>query len=145
METPGNSGKLLLPGKIVFGLNWLWIVLIFLYCSAKWSSQNQRVGEVVRDFRRSSSRTLLPKQGHPEQSAHNNIQAILKDLKRGGLHNPFGQTISVFCHLHSTQVLLGIQMELPAFQFAPCPITGHCWKQTNKKHRTKCLTFYCKQ
>jgi len=43
---------------------------------------------VGRDLCGSSSPTLLPKQGHPEQAAQDSVQAGLEYLQRRRLHNP---------------------------------------------------------
>ena len=49
----------------------------------RWSeSQNQRMFGVGRDLCGSSSPTLLPKQGHPEQAAQDLVQAGLEYLQR---------------------------------------------------------------
>ena len=45
-------------------------------------SQNHRMVGVGRDLCGSSSPTLLPKQGHPEQAAQDLVQAGLEYLQR---------------------------------------------------------------
>jgi len=48
-------------------------------------SQNHRMVGVGRDLCGSSSPTLLPKQGHPEQAAQDLVQVRLEYLQRGRL------------------------------------------------------------
>ena len=87
---------------------------------------------VGRDLYGSSSPTLLPKQGHLQQAAQDLVQAGLEYLQRRRLHNLPGQPVPVLHHPQSEEVLPHIQMELPVLQFvpiAPCPVTGHHWKE----------------
>lgn len=51
---------------------------------------------------------------------------------RRRLHNLCGQCVPVLSHLHSAEVLPGVQTEALVFQLMPiahCPGTGHQWKQ----------------
>ena len=50
------------------------------------------------------------------------------------LHNLSGQPVPVLHHPHSTEVLPGVLKEPPILQFvpiAPCPGTGHHWKESD--------------
>jgi len=87
---------------------------------------------IGRDLCGSSSPTLLPKQGHLQQAAQDLAQAALEYLQRRRLHNLPGQTVPVLCHPQREEVLPHVQMELPVLQFvpiAPCPVSGHHWKE----------------
>jgi len=87
---------------------------------------------VGRDHCGSSSSTLLPKQGHLQQAAQDLVQAGLAYLQRRRLHNLPGQPVPVLRHPQSEEVLPHLQIELPLLQFvpvAPCPVTGHHWKE----------------
>ena len=80
----------------------------------------------------SSSPTLLPKQGHLQQAAEELVQVGLEYLQRKRLHNLPGQPVPVLRHPHREEVLPHVQVELPMLQFvpiAPCPVTGHHWKE----------------
>jgi len=61
-------------------------------------SQNHRMVGVGRDLCGSSSPTLLPKQGHPQQAAQDLVQADLEYLQRRRLHNLPWQPVPVLCH-----------------------------------------------
>ena len=83
---------------------------------------------VGKDLWRSSSPTLLPKQGQLEQAAQDHVQVGLEYLLRRRLHNPSRQPLPVLCHCQSEEVLPHLQLELTMLQFvpvAPCPLTGH--------------------
>jgi len=53
---------------------------------------------VGRDLCGSSSPTLLPKQGHPEQAVQDLVQADLEYLQRRRLHIVPGQPVSGLHH-----------------------------------------------
>ena len=82
-------------------------------------SQNHRMVGVGRDLCGSSSPTLLPKQGLPQQAAQDIVQMGLEYLQRRRLHNPSGQPFPVLCHPQSEEVLPHVQTELPMLQFVP--------------------------
>ena len=80
----------------------------------------------------SSSPTLLPKQGHLQQAAQDLVQAGLEYLQRRRLHCLPGQPGPGLRHPQREEVLPHVQTELPLLQFvpiAPCPVTGHHWKE----------------
>ena len=90
-------------------------------------SQNHRIVGVGRDLCGSSSPTLLPK-----QAAQDLVQAGLEYLQRRRLHNLSGKPVPVLCHPQREEALPHVQTELPVPQFvpiAPCPVTGHHWKE----------------
>uniref|UniRef100_A0A8B9Q4U4 Transmembrane protein 19 n=1 Tax=Apteryx owenii TaxID=8824 RepID=A0A8B9Q4U4_APTOW len=90
-------------------------------------SQNHRTVEFGRDLWRSSSPTLLLKQGHLEHVAQDPVQVGFEYLQGWRLHNLSGQPVPVLCHPHSKEVFHYVQLELPVFQFVPiasCPVTG---------------------
>jgi len=92
------------------------------------ASQNHRMVGVGRDLCGSSSPTLLPKQGHPQQAAQDHVQAGLEYLQRRRLHNLPGQLVPGLHHPQREEVLPRVQMELPVLQFvpvAPSPVAGH--------------------
>ena len=66
---------------------------------------------VGRDLCGSSSPTLLPKQGHPEQTAEDLVQAGLEYLQRRRLHTLPGQPVPVLCHPQREEILPHVQME----------------------------------
>ena len=77
------------------------------------------------------SPTLLPKQGHLQQAAQDRVQAGPEYLQRR-LHHLPGQPVPVLRHPQREEVLPHVQTELPMLQFvpiAPCPVTGHHWKE----------------
>jgi len=95
-------------------------------------SQNHRIVGVGRDHCGSSSPTLLLKQGHPQQAAQDLVQVGLEYLQRRRLHNLPGQPVPGLRHPQREEVLPRVQTELPVPQFvpiAPCPVTGHHWKE----------------
>ena len=95
-------------------------------------SQNHRMVSVGMDLWRLSSLTLLPKQGHLQQAAQDLVQPGLEYLQRRRFHNLPGQPVPVLRHPQSEEVLPHVQTELPMPQFvpiAPCPVTGHYWKE----------------
>jgi len=61
-------------------------------------SQNHRMVGVGRDLCRSSSPTLLPKEGHLQQAAEDLVQVGLEYLQRSRLHNLPGQPVPVLHH-----------------------------------------------
>ena len=82
---------------------------------------------VGRDRCGSSSPTLLPKQGHPDQAAQDRVQAGLEYLQRRRLHNLPGQPGPGLHHPQREEILPHVQLELPLLQFvpvAPCPVAG---------------------
>ena len=88
---------------------------------------------VGRDLCGSSSPTPLLKQGHLQQAAHDLVQAGLEYLQRRRLHNLPGQPVPVLRHPQREEFLPHVQLELPLLQFvpiAPCPVTGHHWKES---------------
>ena len=68
---------------------------------------------VGRDLCRSSSPTLLPKQGHLQQAAQDLVQEGLEYLQRRRLHNFPGQPAPVLRHPQSEEILPHVQTELP--------------------------------
>ena len=87
---------------------------------------------VGRDLCGSSSPTLLSKQGHLQQAAQDLVQAGLEYLQRRRLHNLLGQSVPVLHHPQREEALPHVQTELRVPQFvpiAPCPVTGHHWKE----------------
>ena len=95
-------------------------------------SQNHRMVGVGSDLCGSSSPTLLPKQGHLQQAAQDLVQAGLEYLQRRRLHSLPGQPVPELRHPQREEILPHVQMELPVPQFvpiAPCPVTGHHWKE----------------
>ena len=74
---------------------------------------------VGRDLCGSSSPTLLPKQGHPEQAAQDLFQVGLEYLQRRRLHNLPGQPGPGLCHPQREAALPRVQAELPLLQFVP--------------------------
>ena len=95
-------------------------------------SQNHRIVGVGRALCGSSSPTLLPKQGHPEQAAQDLVQAGLEYLQRRRLHSLPGQPVPGLRHPQRGEVLPHVQVELPLLQFvpiAPCPVAGHHCKE----------------
>jgi len=85
------------------------------------------------DLWRSWSPTLLPKQGHLQQVAQDNLQVDLEHLQRRRLHSLPRQPVPVLSHPQSENVLPHFQLELPVPQFvpiAPCPVAGHHRKQS---------------
>ena len=94
-------------------------------------SQKHRMVGVGRDLCGSSSPTLLPKQGHPEQAAQDRVQAGLEYLQRRRLHNLPGQPVPVLRHPQREDVLPHVQTELPMFQFSYCELV-----------RTGCVFWY---
>ena len=72
-------------------------------------SQNHRMVGVVRDLCGSSSPTLLPKQGHPQQAAQDLVQAGLEYLQRRRLHSLPGHPVP---GLHHPQISARRRAEL---------------------------------
>jgi len=100
---------------------------------------------VGRDLCGSSSPTLLPKQGHLQQAAQELFQAGLEHLQRRRLHNLPGQPVPVLRHPQREEVLPHIQLKLPVLQFvpvAPCPVTGHHWKESGPVLLTPTLQIF---
>ena len=94
-------------------------------------SQYHRMLGVGRDLCGSSSPTLLPKQGHPEQAAQDRFQVGLEYLQRR-LHNLPRQPGPGLRHPQREEVLPHVHLELALLQFvpfAPCPGAGHHWKE----------------
>ena len=109
------------------------------------ASQNHRMFGVGRDLYGSSSPNPLPKQGHPEQAAQDLVQAGLEYLQRRRLYNLPGQPVPVLCHPQREEVLPHVQLELPLLQFvpvAPCPVTGHHWKESGPILLTPTLQIF---
>ena len=78
----------------------------------------------------------LPKQGHSEQGAQHHVQAGLEYLQRRRLHSLPGQPGPGLRHPQREEALPRVQLELPLLQFvpvAPCPVTGHHWKESEKE------------
>ena len=74
-------------------------------CPPASSIQNHRMVGVGRDLCGSSSPTVLPKQGHPEQAAQDLAQAGLEYLQRRRLHNLPGQPVPGLRHPQREEVL----------------------------------------
>ena len=76
--------------------------------------------------------TPLPKQGHLQQAAEDLVQAGLEYLQRRRLPSPSGQPVPGLRPPQKEEVLPHLQLDLPLLQFvpiAPCPVTGHHWKE----------------
>ena len=89
--------------------------------------------------------TPLPKQGHPAQAAQDRVQAGLEYLQRRRLHNLPGQPGPGLRHPQREDVLPHVQLELPLLQFvpvAPCPISGHHWKESGPVLLTPTLQIF---
>ena len=87
----------------------------------------------------------LPKQGHPQQAAQDLVQAGLEYLQRRRLHNLPGQPVPGLRHPQREEVLPPVQLELPLLQFvpvAPCPVTGHHWKEPGPVLLTPTLQIF---
>ena len=100
---------------------------------------------VGRDLCGSSSPTPLPKQGHLEQAAQDLVQAGLEYLQRRRLHNLPGQPVPGLRHPQSEEVLPHVHTELPMLQFvpiAPCPVSGHHWKESGPILLTPTLQIF---
>jgi len=72
-----------------------WRFICLLGVALCLTSQNHRIVGVGRDLCGSSSPTLLPKQGHPQQAAQDLVQAGREYLQRRRLHNLPGQPVPV--------------------------------------------------
>jgi len=87
----------------------------------------------------------LPKQGHPEQAAQDHVQVGLEYLQRRRLHSLPGQPGTGLRHPQREEVLPHLQLELPLLQFvpiAPCPVTGHYWKESGPVLLTPTLQIF---
>ena len=96
-------------------------------------SQNHRMFRVGRNLCGSPSPTPLPKQGHLQQAAQDLGQTGFEYLQRRRLHSLPGQPGPGLRHPQREEVLPPVQLELPLLQFvpvAPCPVTGHHWKES---------------
>ena len=94
--------------------------------------QNHRMVGAGKDLWWLSSPTPLLKPGHVEHIAQDLIQVGLEYLQRRRLHNLPGQPAPGLCHPQREEVLPHVQTELPVLQvvpIAPCPVTGHHWKE----------------
>ena len=83
---------------------------------------------VGRDLCGSSSPTLLPKQGHPQQAAEDLVQVGPEHLQRRRPHNVPGQPAPGLLHPQSEEAPPHTQMEPPVPQSvptAPCPQSRH--------------------
>jgi len=75
-----------------------------------------------------ASRPAWLQEGHPEERSLGDSGRY----PRRGLHSFSRQPVPRLWHLHSTEVLLGVQTASLMFQFVPiasCPGTGYCWKE----------------
>lgn len=61
----------------------------------------------------------VPLLRHLELIAQNLVQVALEDLHGWRFHSLSGQPLSVFWHLLSMEVLLGVQIEPPVYRFVP--------------------------
>ena len=69
----------------------------------------------------------------------------LEYFQRGRLHNLPGQPGPGLCHPQREEVLPRVQLELPLLQFgpvAPCPVTGHHWKESGPVLLTPTLQIF---
>ena len=108
-------------------------------------SQNHRMFRVGRDLCGSPSPTLLPKQGHPEQTAQHRIQAGLEYVQRRRLHSLPGQPGPGLRHPQREEVLPRVQLELSLLHFVPtasCPVTGHHCKESGPVFPTPTLQIF---
>ena len=93
----------------------------------------------------SYSSTPLPKQGHLQQAAQDFVQVGCEYLHRRRIHNISGQPVPVLCHWQGKEVLPHVQLGLPMLQFvpvAPCPVTGHYWKESGPILLTSTLKIF---
>ena len=81
--------------------------------------QNHRMLGVGRDFWRSSSPTLLPKQGYLQQVAQDLAQAGFEYLQRRRLHNLPGQPVPVLRH---PQIFLMFRWNFPCISLCLLPL-----------------------
>jgi len=87
----------------------------------------------------------LPKQGHPEQAAQDLVQVGLEYLQRRRVHNLPEQPVPGLHRPQREEVLPPDQLELPLLQFvpiAPCPVTGHHWKESGPILLTPTLQIF---
>jgi len=108
-------------------------------------SQNPSMAGVGRDPLWVTQPNPLPKQGHPEQAAQHRVQAGLEYLQRRRLHSLPGQPGPGLRHPPREEVLPRVQLELPLLQFvpiAPCPVTGHHWKESGPVLLTPTLQIF---
>lgn len=85
--------------------------------------QGNTVGHLVQPLR--SSRTI------PEHMVQDCLQTVL-EFQWGRLHSLSGPSIQVHGHLHNSQALPHIQVELPVHQVLPtasCPVAWHHWTE----------------
>ena len=97
--------------------------------------KNHSMVELGRDLWISLDSTPLLKQGHLQQAAQDLVQAGLGYLQRRRIHNLPGQPVPGLRQPQSKEVLPQVQTELPMLQFepvAPCPVTGHHWKESGR-------------
>jgi len=88
---------------------------------------------------------LLPKQGHLQQAVEELVQAGLEYLQRRRLHSLPGQPGPGLRHPQKEEVLPPVQLELPLLLFvpvAPCPVTGHPWKESGPVLLTPTLQIF---
>ena len=85
-------------------------------------SQNHRMFGVGRDLCGSSSPTLLPKQGHPQQAAQDLVQVGLEYLQRRRLHNLPGQPVPVSVTLRGKKFLLMFRRNFLCLSLCPLPL-----------------------
>jgi len=74
----------------------------------------------------------LLKQGRLQQAAEDLVQAGLEYLQRRRLHSLPGQPGPGLHRPQREEILPHVHLELPLLQFvpvAPCPVTGHHWKE----------------
>ena len=108
-------------------------------------SPNHRMVGVGRDLWGSSSPTPLPNHGHLKQAAQDLIQAGSEYSQRRRIDSPSGQPVPVLHHPQHEEVLPRVQMEFLMLQFvpvAPCPVTGHHWKESGPIFLTPTLKIF---
>ena len=120
-------------------------------------SQNHRMVRVGRDLCGSSSPTLLPKQGHPEQAAEDLVQAGLEYLQRRRLHSLSGQPGPGLHHPQSEKITSLLRLNyfryrrsciwntyLPrartrSWGLSACSRTAQTWVETKEKGACCCF------
>ena len=121
--------------------------LSLLSLSSNCSLADHRTVQVARNLCGSSTPTPLPKQGHLhlQHAAQDLVQGGFESLQRRRIHNFPGQPGPGLRHPQREEVLPHVQTELPLLQFvpiAPCPVTGHHWKESGPILLTPTLQIF---
>jgi len=105
-------------------------------------TESHRMVRVGRDLWRSSP-TPLPKQVHLDCTGPHPGGFWVSPERR--MHSISGQPVPVLCHPQSEEVFPHVQLELPMLQFvpvAPCPVSGHHWKESGPILSTPTLKIF---